>query len=552
MKLPAELEFCRSFRSFLRAKKKPASTLVDAPCVLFPPQWSSRAVRPTLQVRNPRGSSMFKAMLTPTCTCSDLQSQAWPLVCRLSLSTMPASAHVNVTGVVVPDFPRCRLVGCTPRPTVAPGLVGLPQPEGVLRTPSSVPPATSPDDNTDAFLNWVVGAADNDLAGHDVLASMLHLLEALRDRQRMYDVCAARPENRRLAALSTDAERYRRRLDREWRQSLHPPKETWLFQQAEQNSARRDIARVKRLHRREKTRKRSVWTRLCEERGLLRLEREIVSNAAAADARRAQLERAAAAADARRALKHALKVDAVASAISLLALGWHEIAILRWQPWGKRPAGSGGVARTTSGAPDTVPGLCGGCQSAAQHRCSGCHAQWYCSPGHQRDHWKVHRTECERLQARHGCALASAASAAVEVTMDDDVVEIGDDDADWGFLADEQGCICCSKAVASAATEAPLMAAAAAPSLRHRAALDTSSSPATGVSAQSHCLLLFAQARRCIAPGVFVFAELVPSPTDDAACWPRGGGDCPASESRVAPVSICAIARSPARAKMDG
>jgi len=378
-------------------------------------------------------------------------------------------------------------------PAVAPGLMGLPHPEGVLRTPS-VPPAMSPDENTDAFLISVVEAAGVDEAGHVVSAAVLASLEALRDRQRMYDVCAARPENRRLAALSADADQHRRRLAC---QSLHPLKEAWLFQQAEQKSARERKARVKRERRWEKTQKRSVWQRLCEERDHLRLEREIASNAAAADARRAQLERAAAAADARRALKHALKVDAAASAISLLALGWHEIALLRWQPWGKRPAGSG--ARTTSGAPDTVPGLCGGCQSAAQHRCSGCHAQWYCSPGHQRDHWKVHRAECERLQARHGCAPASAASAAVEVTMDDDVVEIGDDDADWGFLADEQGCICCSKVVASAATEAPLMAAAAAPSLRHRAALDTSSSPATGVSAQSHCLLLFAQARRCIS-----------------------------------------------------
>ena len=372
-------------------------------------------------------------------------------------------------------------------PVVAPGLVGLPHPEGVLRTPS-VPPAVSPDENTDAFLNSVVEAAGVDEAGHVVAAAVLASLEALRDRQSMYDVCAARPENRRLAALSADAGQHRRRLAC---QSLYPPKEAWLFQRVEQNSARREKARVKRKRRREKTRKRSVWKRLCEERGLLRLEREIVREATAAYALHAQLECAAAAADARRALKHALNVDAVASVISLLAIDWREFASLWRQPWGKRPTGSRGVARTTSGPPEIAPGLCGGCQSAAQHRCSGCHSQWYCSSGHQRAHWKVHRSECERLQARHGCVPISATTAAAEATKDDDVVEIGDGDADWGFLADERSCCCCSKAVASAATEAPRMAAAAtALSPRHRAALDTSSSPATGVSAQLYGLLL--------------------------------------------------------------
>lgn len=38
--------------------------------------------------------------------------------------------------------------------------------------------------------------------------------------------------------------------------------------------------------------------------------------------------------------------------------------------------------------------LCGVCGIAASHRCSRCKAMYYCSAAHQREHWKVHKPNC--------------------------------------------------------------------------------------------------------------------------------------------------------------
>ena len=41
-----------------------------------------------------------------------------------------------------------------------------------------------------------------------------------------------------------------------------------------------------------------------------------------------------------------------------------------------------------------MTGACAVCQAQAKQCCSGCHSVFYCSKDHQKQHWKIHKTQC--------------------------------------------------------------------------------------------------------------------------------------------------------------
>ena len=77
-------------------------------------------------------------------------------------------------------------------------------------------------------------------------------------------------------------------------------------------------------------------------------------------------------------------------------------------------------APTAQGAGLTTEPTCGfpSCAAEATKTCTGCRAAWYCSPEHQKGHWKAHKAECRRGEARGKARGKAKAKGAEATTLD--------------------------------------------------------------------------------------------------------------------------------------